>query len=163
MKEKNEQLDQLFEQLKTATDPDHITVIQEEIWTIWLTHSDEEVDSLMILGCDEMEIHDHALAIRTFSEMIKKDPEFAEGWNKRATVYYLRGCFKKSLDDIDEVLKLEKRHFGALSGQAAIYREIGDFKSSLHSLQKLKRLVPYQKGIDEQIDEVKCKMRGQQK
>ena len=80
----------------------------------------------------------HRKAIEIFSEVIKRDPEFAEGWNKRATAYYLAGDLQKSLADCDEVMKRNPQHFGALSGYGQIYvqlkeygRAIGYFRRAL--------------------------------
>ncbi len=160
MNENQDRLTLLFSQLHIADNPQLIEALQEEIWTLWLTHPNPEIDALMILGCDEMEVGDYLLATRTFTEMITKAPSYSEGWNKRATVYYLRGCFKRSLSDIEATLNLEPRHFGALSGKASIFREIGDYRSALKILYQLKHLVPHQKGLDEQIMEINCQLKS---
>jgi len=162
MEEKNGQLDQLFAELKKAESPDQVGAIQEEIWALWLVHPDPEAAALMRLGCDEMGIGDHNQAIRTFTELVKICPSYPEAWNKRATVYYMCGCFKKSLADIGRVLELEPRHFGAISGKATILRELGYFKATLKALLRLEQIVPYQRGLSEQIAEMRCKVRSGQ-
>ena len=158
MHQKNE-LDRYFEKLQGAVLPEEVDQIQSAIWEIWLNPADPELAALMNLGCDEMELGDFQQSIRTFTEMVEIAPDCAEAWNKRATVYYHIGLYKMSLQDVEQTLKYEPRHFGAISGKANMLREMGEFCLAYRALKQLKCLVPYQEGLEEQIEEIRCKIK----
>ena len=90
----------------------------------------------MARGVEEMEDGNNKAAIATFSQVVKRKPDFAEGWNKRATVYYLAGEFKRSIADCGEVLKRNPHHFGALSGLGQIYYRLDDYEKSIEWYRK---------------------------
>jgi tetratricopeptide (TPR) repeat protein len=115
------QLDGLFQQLHDAPDPVSARPIEQHIWAIWTAHPDSAVNSLMKTGIEQMAQRDYGSALKTFEQMVQLAPEFAEGWNKRATVHWLLGNYQESLTDIDKTLALEPRHFGALSGRGLVY------------------------------------------
>ena len=95
--------------------------IEDEIWNVWTTHpSEETLTSLLKKGTNYMSQNQLTSAHNVFSKAIELDPNWAEAWNKRATALYLLGEFQKSQNDIDKVLELEDRHFGALSGQGLV-------------------------------------------
>ncbi|RSK51490.1 tetratricopeptide repeat protein [Hymenobacter rigui] len=94
---------------------------------------------------------EYTVAINEFTELTTASPEYAEGWNKRATAYFLRGEYKASITDIREALRLEPRHFGALSGWATILRTIGDNRSALYVLRRLEKLCPAWPGLQNQL------------
>ena len=81
-------------------------------------------------------------AYKIFSAIIESEPEWAEGWNKRATVLYLMGRYQDSLNDIDEVLKRESRHFGALSGQGLVQIKLGNYEQAIKSYQAVQKIYP---------------------
>ena len=89
-------------------------IAEQGLWRIWSRSGDAAIDRLMAGGVERMQESRFEEAIAAFSEIIRRKPAFAEGWNKRATVYYLAGDFKRSLADCDEVLKRNSSHFGAL-------------------------------------------------
>ena len=91
------------------------------MWILWSRSGDDAVDALMARGAQQLEAGDLEAAIATYSEVIRRKPAFAEGWNKRATAYFLAGDPKRSLADCDEVLKRNPYHFGALSGYGQIH------------------------------------------
>ena len=112
------ELDNLFNQLKTTSSSTTAKAIETKIWDLWTTHpSEESLTNLLAKGSYYMSQNQLTSAHNVFSKAIELDPKWAEAWNKRATVLYLMGSYELSQNDIDEVLKLEKRHFGALSGQ----------------------------------------------
>jgi tetratricopeptide (TPR) repeat protein len=94
---------------------------EQALWLLWSRSGDREIDALMARGVEEMQAGRHAEAIAAFSGVISRKPDFAEGWNKRATVYYLAGEHRKSLADCEQVLKRNPRHFGALSGAGMVH------------------------------------------
>src|SRR6185503_18389513 len=96
-------------------------IAEQGLWRLWSRSGDAAVDRLMAEGIEQMQQARFAQAIAVFSEVIRRAPAFAEGWNKRATVRYLTGDFQRSLADCHEVIKRNPRHFGALSGYGQIY------------------------------------------
>ena len=120
------------------SDPVVRVFAERALWEVWSRSGDAEVDRLFQRGLTEMRQGEGEAAARTFGEVIRRRPEFAEAWNKRATVYYLLGEYPKSLADCDEVIKRNPFHFGALSGYGMIYlkldqpaRALGYFERAL--------------------------------
>ena len=93
-------------------------------------------------------------AVRVFTKVIKLDPDWAEAWNKRATVLYLLGEFQKSQNDIDKVLKLEKRHFGALAGQGLVNIQLKNYEKAIMSYEKAQIIYPSMKSPKIMIKEI---------
>ena len=94
---------------------------EQALWVLWSRSGDDAIDALMERGIEEMQAQQFKAAIATFSEVIRRKPAFAEGWNKRATVLFLAGELKRSLADCEEVMKRNPNHFGALAGYGQIY------------------------------------------
>ena len=94
------------------------------MWQVWSRSGDATIDRLFETGVAQMQASQGDEAVETFSEIIRRRPDFAEGWNKRATVYYMMGEYQKSLADCDEVMKRNPYHFGALSGYGMIYMQL---------------------------------------
>jgi tetratricopeptide (TPR) repeat protein len=101
------------------------------MWLIWSRSGDPAIDALFKRGVAEMQQVKLDAALATFSEIVRRKPAFAEGWNKRATVYFLLGRHAESLRDCAEVIKRNPNHFGALSGYAQIYIALGDPERAL--------------------------------
>lgn len=144
-------LTDLFARLREASTPTEIEELQEGIWQIWLTTGHPLLDKHLEAGMRALAAEDYTLALTEFTALTEISPEYAEGWNKRATAYFLRGEYKASLTDIRETLRLEPRHFGALSGWATILRTIGDNRAALHVLQRLEKLCPAWPGLQNQL------------
>lgn len=144
-------LDDLFAHLRLATDAAEIEVLQNSIWQLWLETGDDALNKQLEAGMRALAAGDYTHAIHDFSQLIDARPDFAEGWNKRATAHYLRGEYRASLLDIAETLSREPRHFGALGGWATILRMLGDNRGALRVLQRLERLCPHQPGLRAQI------------
>src|SRR5262245_17543061 len=104
---------------------------EQGLWLLWSRSGDAAIDALMARGIEEMQGDQHAEAIKTFSEVIRRKPDFAEGWNKRATAYYLAAEYQRSLADCDEVLKRNPSHFGALSGAGQIHYALENYELAL--------------------------------
>ena len=113
---------------KALRDPDPLVraIAERSLWHVWSRSGDIEIDALFANGVQEMSEGLGETAVRTFTRIIERKPDFAEGWNKRATVLYLLGEYQKSLADCDEVMKRNPHHFGALSGYGMIYLKLGD-------------------------------------
>ena len=112
------------------------------LWQIWSRSGSKAIDTQYQRGVQLMEAAQLKEAISTFSDIIKKQPTFAEAWNKRATLYYMMGEYQLSLKDCDEVLKRNRHHFGALSGYAQIYTELGDFKRAIDYFERALKVNP---------------------
>jgi tetratricopeptide (TPR) repeat protein len=104
---------------------------EQAVWLVWSRSGDESIDVLMAKGTSEMRAGELDDAIATFSEVIRRKPAFAEGWNKRATVLFMAGEMRKSLADCDEVLKRNPHHFGALSGYGHIYFHLEQYEKAV--------------------------------
>ena len=115
------QLDDLFDRLQTTQDASEAQIIIQKIWFIWYQHENQEIEYLMEQGEISMRRSDYEDAVSIYTRVTAIDPGFAEGWNRRATIYYLMGEYDLSTRDVEKTLALEPRHFGALSGQGLIY------------------------------------------
>ena len=140
--ERNLELDKLFIDLK-KNDPTLSKNIELKIWDLWSTHpTDDKLTSILNEGSRLMQDNNLLRAISVFTEVIKMDPTWAEAWNKRATVYYMIGEFEKSQNDIDKVLNLEKRHFGALAGQGLVNIQLKNYEKAILSYQMAEKIYP---------------------
>ena len=118
-------LDALFDQLRTAPDPAAAQVITDQIWIYWTTPADPRLAARMQDVLALRVNADFPAVIALLDEIIAEHPTYAEAWNQRATIYYLLRDFERSMADIEKVLELEPRHFGALAGRAVMYKEQG--------------------------------------
>ena len=121
---------------------------EQGLWLLWSRSGDAEVDKLMARGMEEMQAGRLEEAIKTFSQIVRTRPEFAEGWNKRATAYYLAGEYRLSLADCDEVLKRNPQHFGALSGVGQIHFALEDYELALTWFRRALEVNPNMIGVE---------------
>ena len=153
--ERMKKLNKLFDDLKTQNYSIAYKV-EQEIWQIWSTHpNDENLTMLLNEGSSLVNESKYNQAIDIFSQAINLDPLWAEAWNKRATVFYLSGNFKKSQKDIDKVLELEKRHFGALAGQGLVNIQLKNYNKAIKSYEKAKEIYPTMRSPDIMIKQIK--------
>lgn len=144
-------LDALFTQLKKTQDPRRAFLIQQEIWRLWMYSDEEDLNILMRQGADALSERDFELAMESFDAFVQLAPTRAEGWNKRATVYFIMGDFKRSIEDVKHTLALEPRHFGALSGLGLIYEAIGEMASALKAFRAALAVNPHLSDIKEKV------------
>ena len=148
-------LNKLFNELRVSNSV-IATEIEQKIWKVWSTHPvDEKLTSLLAEGSNLVNNDKYNQAIDVFSKAIEIDPSWAEAWNKRATVLYLSGEFEKSQNDIDKVLELEKRHFGALAGQGLVNIHLKNYEKAIESYKKAKEIYPTMKSPDMMIKQIK--------
>ena len=121
---------------------------EQGLWRLWSRSGDAEIDRLMAGGVERMQEARFKEAIAAFSEVIRRKPAFAEGWNKRATVYYMAGAFKRSLADCGEVMKRNPNHFGALSGYGQIYFQLGELEKAVKYWRRALEVNPYMPGVE---------------
>ena len=135
-------LNQLFNELK-VNNAKVASIVEQEIWKIWSTHpSDAKLTARLEEGSQLVRDQQLSKAIEIFTEVINLDQNWAEAWNKRATVFYLIGEFKKSQDDIDKVLAIEERHFGALAGQGLVNIQLKNYEKAILSYEQAKEIHP---------------------
>ncbi|MDJ0626878.1 MAG: hypothetical protein QNJ44_01355 [Rhodobacter sp.] len=120
-----ERYETLLAELRQAQTEAEADRLNGEIWQIWLTAPDEAAQEVLDAAMLRRQAYDFVGAIRHLDRLVESYPDYAEGWNQRATMYFLIGDFERSLADVDEVLAREPRHFGALSGKAMILFQQG--------------------------------------
>jgi len=126
-------------------------VAEQGLWMLWTRSGNAEIDRLVEQGTEAMGRGDMAEAIALFSDVIRRSPDFAEGWNKRATAYFLAGEFRHSIADCEEVFKRNPKHFGALSGNGQNWLALGRLDSALDYLRRALDVNPNLDGVAEII------------
>ncbi|MBN9266633.1 MAG: hypothetical protein J0I75_19090 [Hyphomicrobium sp.] len=138
-------LDALFKGLKAARGDDEADAVVARIWEVWMRSGRADVDRLMEEGIGYLSVRQLGAAHDRFSEAIEAAPGFAEAWNKRATVLFLMSEQEQSLSDIEKVLALEPRHFGALAGRGMIHAQAGRWKEALDAYYQALAVNPFLK------------------
>ena len=151
-------LDALFAELHAAPSVEQGKVVESQIVGEWLKSGDPEIDALMLKAMVAMETGVLNQAVGVLSQIIERDPNYVEGWNKRATVYYMIDAYDKSLADIKKTLELEPRHFGALAGLGMIMIKIGDKQRALEAFERAYAVDPVINNGKEVIDELKAEI-----
>ena len=136
-------LNNLFKKLNETNNQDEIRDLISDIWNIWYEVDDPKVIEYFEKGIQAMNLRNYPLAIRFFNNLIEEDPNFAEGWNKRATVHFMMGNFDQSMQDIIKTLELEPRHFGALDGMGLIFIHQGQFQQAIDVYDKMLEIFPF--------------------
>ena len=136
-------LNNLFKKLNETENQDEIRDLISDIWNIWYEVDDPKVIEYFEKGIQAMNLRNYPLAIRFFNNLIEEDPNFAEGWNKRATVHFMMGNFDQSMQDIIKTLELEPRHFGALDGMSLIFIHQGQFQQAIDVYDKMLEIFPF--------------------
>lgn len=142
---------------KTLRDQDDLVraLSENSIWQVWSRSGDPKVDGLFAAGVDQMNRGQAQAAIDTFSEIIRLKPDFAEGWNKRATIYFLVGEYEKSLRDCDEVVKRNPQHWGALSGYGQIYLQLDKPEEALAYFERALAVNPNLHQVERAIEQLR--------
>ncbi|MBE0623091.1 MAG: tetratricopeptide repeat protein [Burkholderiales bacterium] len=142
-------MDDIPELVLALHDSDETTRVRAEqaMWQIWGRSGDPQVDKLYQAGVEQMNADELRKGIATFTRIIELKPEFAEGWNKRATLYFLMGEYQKSLADCAQVIKRNPYHFGALSGYGQIYLKLEDYERSLEYFERAIEVNPNMSGV----------------
>ena len=153
-------LDSLFERLQTTSDPAAARGLEQRIWRLWLEADDAGLNRLLQQGIVAMSDRRYATALQAFDRMVEQAPEFAEGWNKRATVHFLMGNWRASVRDIQRTLALEPRHFGALFGLGMIYDTLEQPEAALRSFEATLALNPHSESTRQRIEQLREQLRG---
>jgi len=155
------QLDSLFDTLQSAPDDRAAKSAEGDILEIWLASGSDTVDLLMGWTLDAMEEKDYPLALDYLDRIVSMQPDYVEGWNKRATVHFLIDDYAKAIADIEQTLALEPRHFGALSGLGTILREIGDNDRAVVAFREALAVDPHLDNVKEALGEIEAEEAGQ--
>lgn len=133
------------------------------MWQIWSRSGDKATDARYQRGIKLMQARRLDEAVAVFSDIIKRQPAFAEAWNKRATLYFMQGQFDLSLKDCDEVMKRNRHHFGALSGYGQIYIQKGDYRRAIQYLERALKVNPNQAGTADTIEVLEERLQERQR
>ncbi len=153
-------LDFLFEALKIAPDEATAKQIEERIWAQWIVSRSDTANLLMTRVKTAVEANNLDLAIKLLDGIVTIKPDYVEAWNRRATIYFMKRDFGKSIADIREVLKLEPRHFGALSGLGMMLQELGDDRRALDAFRRAIAVYPKLQRIPEVVKTLTEKVEG---
>lgn len=136
-------LDALFAKLKTTKDGAVAHALIQQIWIAWSQSGRRSIDDLLSRAKINISEGEYEAALEKFDQVIRRAPDFAEGWNGRATVLFMMGRYTQSLADIVETLKREPRHFGALAGRGMIFMRLGQYDAALKAFDEALRHNPY--------------------
>ena len=158
--ERDARLRELFARLAAAASEREAGAVEREIWSAWLATDDENVAPWIARGLAAMEARDLAAALQAFDRVVELAPDYAEGWNKRATLHWLRGAYQESVADIARTLALEPRHFGALSGLGVIMQQFGEEKLALEAFRRALAVNPHLQKIPDFVKTLTEKVEG---
>ncbi len=158
--DRTQNLDFLFGALKAAPDAETAKAIEERIWALWYVSGSDTADLLMTRVKTAVEAKDLDLAIQLLDALVEIRPEYVEAWNRRATVYFMKKEYGRSLEDIRQVLAREPRHFGALSGLGMIMQEFGEEKRALDVFRRALGVHPHLERVPDLVKSLTEKVEG---
>ena len=144
-------LDQLFDTLQTTANDREAHIAETRIWNLWFQSGRPDIDHLLALGGEALNRGDFKEALDRYNDVIEKDPDFAEGWNRRATLYFMMGEYEASIADIESTLALEPRHFGALSGLGLVNIRLERFGAAIEAFEAALEVNPHMPGARQNI------------
>ncbi len=137
-----DRIDDLFGQLAKLADPRRAKPVADSIWSEWFRSGSPTIDLMLHWSNEAIKREDYNIAMDFLDQIVTRDPAFAEGWNRRATLHYAMDNYAKSMADIQKVLDLEPRHFGALSGMAIILERSGNKPAALAAWERALAVYP---------------------
>jgi tetratricopeptide (TPR) repeat protein len=153
-------LDFLFGALKAAPDEASAKHVEARIWAVWMQTPSDTAALLMLRAKAAMDAQKTDVALKLLDAVVKLRPDYIEGWNRRATIYYLKNDYAHSLEDIQQVLIREPRHFGALAGLGMIMQDIGDERRALEAFRKALAVNPHLERVPELVKTLTEKVEG---
>ena len=154
-------LDELYGKLAAAGDTAEAKGLAELIGAIWMRSGSDTANLLMQRAVLSIQARDFAVASQLLDKLVVLEPDWAEAWNKRATVRYVAGDFDGSMSDVEHVLKLEPKHFGALEGMAMILQRAGLDKQALEVWRRALAIYPHQPDVQDMVDKLAVQVEGQ--
>jgi len=158
--DKTRGLDFLFGALKAAPDEASAKHVEARIWAIWLQTPSDTTALLMTRAKAAIDAQNIDVAIKLLDAVVKLNPNYIEGWNRRATLYYLKNDYARSIQDIEQVLAREPRHFGALAGLGMIMQDLGDEKRALDAFRRALAVNPHLEKVPELVKTLSEKVEG---
>jgi tetratricopeptide (TPR) repeat protein len=158
--DKTRGLDFLFGALKAAPDEASAKHVEARIWAVWMQTPSDTAALLMVRAKAAMDAKQVDVALKLLDAVVKLRPDYVEGWNRRATLYYLKNDYTRSLQDIEQVLVREPRHFGALAGLGMIMQDLGDEKRALDAFRKALAVNPHLEKVPELVKTLTEKVEG---
>lgn len=152
-------LGDLFSQLQAAPGPAQASLLEARIWSIWSEAGNPDIDKVYQIGTQALALGDLATALKIFDAIVAKAPNFAEGWNKRATIYFMMDRYEESLADIDRTLELEPHHFGALSGLGLVNIKLDRDEAALDAFERVLKVSPQSANAKANIEFVKQRIK----
>ncbi|MBI2718276.1 MAG: tetratricopeptide repeat protein [Rhizobiales bacterium] len=149
-----EQLDALFARLHRETNTDAAKATEQSIWVLWMASDSPTAEVLLQQATKAMNDGAFDPSLKILNRLIGAYPDFAEAWNKRATLYFAMGRYDDSLADIDKVLDLEPRHFGALSGRGMIFEKQKNFGAAIDAFREALGIDPNLAGAKAAVEEL---------
>ncbi len=153
-------MDQLFQRLQSAGDPHEAQMIEAAILAGWSSSGDVQVDELMLEGIEAVNEADIDAALAAFDQVVRRAPRFAEGWNMRAMVYWLRDDYEPAVADLSHVLMIEPRHYVALNLLGRIFVETGDPRTAVRVFEEALKINPYLEDALLQVEELRDEVAG---
>jgi tetratricopeptide (TPR) repeat protein len=158
--DRTKNLDFLFEALKIAPDAASAKHVEDRIWALWSASGSDTANLLMTRAKAATEAQDVDLALKLLDAIVEVKPDYIEGWNRRATLYYMKKDLGRSLADLRQVLAREPRHFGALSGLGLIMQELGEDERALEVYKRLIAIHPHMQRSPDLLKTLKLKVEG---
>lgn len=155
-----ERVDALFTDLKREVEEDKARQVAERIRLEWQDSGSATVNLLMQWANKAIADEKKTAALDLLDQVIALSPDYVEGWNRRATLHYQMGNFRKSMSDINRVLALEPRHFGALAGMATMLEAAGKEELAMRAWQQFLDVYPSDRKAQEQLGELAEKLAG---
>lgn len=153
-------LDGLFVELHETDNPHKARLIEQSIWAVWLASKSPTLELLMGRVVKAMGNREFGEALRLLDTIVTIAPGYAEGWNKRATVYFLLGRLQQSISDVERTLDLEPRHFGALSGLGQIYNRLQQDAAALDAYERALKVNPHLAHAEREVKRLRPKVKG---
>lgn len=147
-------LEELFQKLQAATDVTEAIPTEDLIWQIWIEHDDASIQNQMLRGIEQTNAGDLQGALATYDRLVAAAPDFAEAWNKRATIHWLLGNHEASEADIVKTLQLEPFHFGALSGRGLVLLSQGRFAEARSAFSRALEVHPNMPSVRANLEEI---------
>ncbi|MFT6302422.1 MAG: tetratricopeptide (TPR) repeat protein [Granulosicoccus sp.] len=150
-----EELPALFAQLLNETDSESSTALEGQIWQHWLSAPDKNSANLLSQISNAMGVRRFEIALRLSNQLVDSYPDFAEAWNKRATIHYLMRNYAMSVADIRETVRLEPRHFGAISGLGMIFLQENNIPAALQAFEQVLKISPASSNAKRSVERVR--------
>jgi tetratricopeptide (TPR) repeat protein len=154
-------LNPLFEELRASTTAAEAKAIEQAIWDIWFESDDSLSELQLEAATTAMAGREWGQAREQLDALLERDPDFAEAWNRRATLFWLMRDLSASLRDVRQTLALEPRHFGALSGLGLIFMETDQVEGAIRAFETALEIHPHLPGARQHLEQLEKRRTGE--